>query len=336
MKERSRKIIVHSQFEVDTPVSLLASRSGIKEHVLYSELRALREANIIKPIMFVDMSSFGLTQCDIYFSFRPYTPESRKRVLDLLCSNAFVRSVAEFGGKYNIGISLCVPTNKHGHVVLQSILEEAGVTLEQLSVGLLVLATIFRKRYLYPQYEKADFITLQETPNSHKCDEIDFEVVRSLLYSDSGALSKVARNSPVPRTTFNYRFERLIEKKVVSKRMFFVNQGKLKIPSYNILLQTTGLAPAERKALDEFCLEHPNVVYLKRVLGQWDIQLTVETERFLDLTKFTEALNTNFRQFIRDIEVLQSFKHHLSSVFLKDLDFHTWTKRTLGIDEPRE
>lgn len=322
LSERARYVAVAAQFNADAPVSWLRRRTGLRDHSIYSDLRSLRESGVIRPCVLVDVDALGMMEIEVYIELGQCDLTTKMQLFRKLLTCPQTLWVAELAGKYNVGASLCIRSTREGQEILEQIFDELGLAPLQLSIGMLVSFTLYRKRYLVskdvPDVEElSDQISVRST-GGFSCDTTDYKVISALFRSREPSIRNVAKQAGLPRTTFEYRMERLREHRVISDRCFFISARKLGVLAARILLSLRSVTAEVREEFNRFCRENRNIVNLKQVLGAWDYELTVETSETEDLQSVTRDLREHFSANIRTMEVLTVLQQSITAGFLAD------------------
>ncbi len=320
LTERARYVAVAAQFNADAPVSWLRRRTGLRDHSIYSDLRVLRESGIIRPCVLVDVNALGMMEIEVYIDLGQCDVDTKMQLFRKLLACPQTLWVAELVGKYNVGASLCIRSTREGQEIIERIFDELPIAPLHLSIGMLVSFTLYRKRYLVPNgvpevEELSDQISVQSR-GGVSCDTTDYKVISALFRSREASIRNVAKQAGLPRTTFEYRMERLREQRVISERCFFISARKLGVAAARILLSMRSVTAEVREGFHVFCRENPNIVNLKQVLGAWDYELTVETSETGDLQGVTRDLREQFNANIQKMEVLMVRQQSTTTGFL--------------------
>lgn len=187
-------------------------------------------------------------------------------------------------------------------------------------MAVLVSYTVYRKRYLDPlntaENSPTDSLEVRRT-NGHTCDALDLRVIAALFNSTEASIRNVAGETRIPRTTFEYRMERLKEKGIISNRCFILDPIKLGIPQSRILIQTQNLDISSREKFLSYCAEHPTVVSLRHTLGEWEYGLTIESENPKMVFEIYNEITSQFLGQIQKAEILNVVNQKIPASFLK-------------------
>lgn len=321
LSERSRRIALAAQFHADSPVSWLKKKTGIKEHSIYSDLRAMREAGVIHPRVFVDIHALGLVELEVYLSVNFSSPEQKTSFFRELLSSDVTLWVGELSGAYNVGLSLCAKDSREAHRAFDAILNKVGVVATRVQSGVLVSLTVYRKNYLCDEIEvEQDSEIHLHYNNEYTCDALDRRVIAALFKSRQASIRNVAKEAGIPRTTFEYRMERLKENGVISPRCFIINPLKLNLEVNRLLISLQSCSLEAKEDIVGYFRANPRIVNLKHLMGSVEFEITIESETEDHVAGIEKELKERFGRIIANMERVKLHRQCMTAGFLKHED----------------
>lgn len=283
-------------------------------------LRSLRSSRLITPRIFFDATALGLIQYEVHLAIPCLDDQLKEKLFSELSDCEHTLWFAQTQGSYNVALSLCGHSSRLTLHTLNECLERVEVVPSRLSVGVLASYTVYRKKYLAQlgseKNSLSDTLQIQSTTD-YTCDALDLRIISALFKSSQASIRNVAREAGIPRTTFEYRMERLKEKGVISNRCFIIDPQKLGILRSRLLIQTQNFDARSREKFMSYCSIHPNIVSLRHILGEWDYELTLESESPQMAKSIHDEITSVFPGQIQQTEVLDVTRLETPASFLE-------------------
>ena len=260
----------------------------------------------------------GYTEFQVYFSVTEGKKTKGLHLYDILRSSAKVIWVGEVGGDYQHGMTLCARDFRDVGTYLENLAGKLDLSFQKKSISTVVSFTQFQKKYLFAGIKEPGAISISYTETRDDIDQTDIAILQALYDTGCGTQLDVARALKLPRSTVQYRLEKLEEQQVIEGYVYFTSAAALGMQTYKFLVYLRGFLPGVRDRLYEFCLKHKNVVNLIECLGNWDFEIGVEVERQQDTTEVARELYAEFSELIQDIQILPVFRQASASKFLQE------------------
>jgi DNA-binding MarR family transcriptional regulator len=165
----------------------------------------------------------------------------------------------------------------------------------------------FGSRYLGclgPKILWHDIDISQSTPI--KVSKLDLKILE-LLCGDSVMpglpVSALARKLGQPQSTVSYHIKKLIDSKLLSERMYYLNIEFAKLHQYTVLITLEASHPKIHEQLIDFCHENLTTVCLTRAFGGWDYQVTMQSETKGEVLATVDILEERFQGIFSEILV---------------------------------
>lgn len=315
ISETQGQILAGLQFSATKSIKELASSLKLKHSTVHYHIQRFREAELIRPAAFVDFFKLGLLQYSVFYSLTPENKKLRKELWSFLSNHSRVVWFAELGGQYQYATTLVVNSALNVFSFLQELEQIAGDVLLKRDVIENVHFTSFAKNYLTTKDSKSarKSLSMGLPVESVDLDETDYAILEALFDQSTSSHEQKAKSLRIPRSTFSFRLNRLTQKGIVRAEIYYINSQLLGRLSYLILLSERGSNTDFFKQLTGFCIATNEVVNLKRCLGSWDYELTVEVQNEQQVVEVCQSLCRKLSGHIADIVTLPVFRKSTSS-----------------------
>jgi len=154
---------------------------------------------------------------------------------------------------------------------------------------------------------------LIEFGKKEKLDKKDKLILEILQKNARTPMSKIARTTGIPRDSINYRIKRLEKLKVIRFHHALINPSKLGFPLYTaVQLSLSNFDEKTEEQLISYLTAHPNIVYVAKTTGKWDIMLGICSKDFKQFDEIMRSIRIKYSNILKDYEtssIIQEYKY---------------------------
>jgi len=297
------------------PVTMLARKSGMREHSVRYALEKLIARGALSFFPCVNCGILGYTAYSMYFSLSAGHVADRQRVLKHLIDSESVSWLAELGGDYQYGITFLAETASEFLLFLENLSAMTKVQFTEKAISVEFNLRYFPLKHFGSPSDQLAVDVFDSSVKTISIDEQDRKILSMLTSSGDVARAVVARALGIPASTLDARIARMAEKKVIADFVYFLNPEKLGLRSYKLLVYGRGLSKALTKALAEFAHREPNISLFVHAAGSWDYELNVDLLPNQDVHDLVQRVYSIFGAHITNVRTMPLFRH------LKSRDF---------------
>lgn len=137
-----------------------------------------------------------------------------------------------------------------------------------------------------------------------RLDEIDQKLLYLLTQNSRKPLTAIAEETGASATSITNRLKKLYELEIITGSCIDLNISKI---NYEIYKAQLNLKSYDKfKELNNFCKNHPNVIYLIRQLGESKVEIEVEAENFEHYQAIINEFRSKLVTSIRTIKMKNS------------------------------
>ena len=155
----------------------------------------------------------------------------------------------------------------------------------------------YLKNYLVPEESRNYESFVTETAEKINYDKIDFRILKLISDNSKIQLLDIANKMKMTSMAIKYRLKQLEKKKVILGYRALIDHTKLGYEYYKVDMQIED--STKLKKLQEYCKQHPNIIYENKVIGGFDFEFDIEIESYEKFYKLIETMKKRFPGLIR-------------------------------------
>lgn len=138
----------------------------------------------------------------------------------------------------------------------------------------------------------------------YKLDKIDRAIMHELDKNARLSYQQIAKNIKSKKDIVAYRFNKLLENKVINKFVTVFALGTVHIFNYKIHFQFQGLTNEEEtKMLNDF-IKDPNVIWVAKCEGRWDLMTSHYARDIREFAKIKNSIFEKYGKYVHDYSVI--------------------------------
>ncbi len=141
-------------------------------------------------------------------------------------------------------------------------------------------------------------------------DKTDRKILYQLMIDGRQPLSDIGRKAHVSEQVVSYRINKMQERGVISDFLTILEISKLGFGAYRAFFRLANVTPEKEREIIKHFGEHPNVFWLVRTGGRWDLLVDFMTE---NIARFDEELQHSMNTFqghLQNKEVMTFLDSH--------------------------
>jgi Lrp/AsnC family leucine-responsive transcriptional regulator len=173
--------------------------------------------------------------------------------------------------------------------VLQTLAEKYGV---RITGAELVVTTRFEahgRRHLAPAVRVPSF-SMSGAPEGDPLDSLEITILRVMARGEYRSLRDLARGIKQSSATVTRKVRQLEDRGIIQGYLLRLNPELIRLSHYLLFVQAPGKSAANRKAIEGFIKQHPEVINSSDCLGAWNHVFTVEVQSVKRLEQIRDSL----------------------------------------------
>jgi|SRR3989344_2227725 len=321
MDKIDKKIIKELDEDCRRPVSQIAKKIRISQPRLLYRIKRLEDEKLISfYYTLINTSAFGYNFYRIMLRFKSTTPEKEEQIIKELIENKNTFWIVRCSGKYDLIVDIFAKNVKNFDEILQDFLSKNFDYISQKDIVTIVKSWQYSRVFYLENFDKKEFEkSYGFNPEEAKIDDLDKNILKIISKNPLKNNHEIGKILKVDRNTVKNRIKKLIENKIIiSFRAWFevLNAG---YHSYKLLIRLNNVKPIIEKSFLEFARVKKEIIYFNKVLGDWEYEYDIETEKEKDFQKLLLEIKNKFSDSIRDYEIITINKNYKLN-YLPDLE----------------
>jgi len=301
--------------------SKLGKKIKASEQTTSYNVKSLIEKKIIKKFYpRIDYATLGLLNFRVYFNVSYVNETKFDELIIYFIKNKYTSLVASCGGKYDLVVSfLCLNPSQFDRI-LREIMEKFPDILSNHTVLTTIAIKTFGRKYLYSNKESY--------PKEHiiggdkalvNIDKIDNKILKLLNEDARQSLLYIAQITGITAKTVIARIKRLVDLRVIQSFHQLLDLSKADYSSSKLLIKYHNISTKTTNQLVSFLKFHPNVKHVIKTIGEWDLEIEIESNDKTGLRKIEIEIRKKFGLLIKDIESIRVYETHKISFYSNHL-----------------
>ncbi len=296
-----RKII----FELDKNTRTTTTKIGkmirkSKQFVDY-RIKRLEEVGVLPGyITVIDYSKLGYQSIRVYFKFHNITREKQDELENDLIIDKEVWWLVSLEGQWDVGYAITVKNILDFYDYWDRTMTKYR---KYISKRLIVVYTHIRqypKSYIINQRNTERGTIVGASKDIVTIDRLDFRLLK--LLSDNGRMSllEIANKLNTSPQVIRSHIKKLEKNGVILGYRALIDVSFL---GYRYYKSYINLINTERiQELEQFCLQHPNILNVNRTIGGMDFEIELQAKSFDEFDSIMNELRRQFAGMIDDYE----------------------------------
>ena len=272
---------------------------------------------VFNPYTVIDYSFFGLLLFKVYFK-GGYTSEKNKNaILQKLREHPYIVSIYELDGAFDLVIEIEAPNASRFNKELRRITDNAP-TLNNYKIILNVVTHIYPRTYLLKHSPLVNDLTGKfgrDTVVGGDRQIEDFSksetaVLYYITLNPKTRLTKLAQQTGMNIKTANSILKKLTQRKILKGYKHLIDTTSLGIHKHRLFLKLHNLSQERETQLMEHIIGTPEIVQINKTVGDWDMELDLESFDKSRIRYLTVQLREEFGELIETFDIMEFYHYH--------------------------
>ena len=315
LNPRARKIVRTVALNADATNKELSQMINCPEHVVRYELDKLLGAGILNRTAFIDPYALGFCFYDIYFSINSNKSDLKQAFVQTLIESPQVIFLGEVGGDFQYDVGISCRESAEVNQFLEKLNEKYSNIFFEKTISVRLRLSLFTRKYLSSTKPKVEQLKLGGLSKRIEISPQEKKILSAFSNVNHKSKRDIARATNIPLSTFEARVRNLKEKGIIKGFIYEVRPDLYDVQQYKLLIYAKGVDPERTRKLENFALNHPNIVIFIECLGDWEYELSVEVEKANEITELTQQVYQEFGDSLTSIKVVPVFNRLKFSLF---------------------
>lgn len=306
ISELDKKIIYELGKNSRSSYKELARKINSKKTVVSYHFQNLIEKGIIwKFVPIFSLNRLGIYAYKIYFKFHGLGSKEKKFMIKELVDNPLINWVAGSVGTWDLLISIYARNIMEFAKTKNKIFKKYGTYIQDYSVSVLEDALVFNRDYLINSrvgYRK-EFV-FGGTTEIEKVDKKQKDIIHLIRNNGRYQIIQICKHLNLNARTITSKISDLKDRGILQGYTTFLNINKLGLKFFKLCIYFQDYAPEKYEQFLDFCRYHKNVIHIIKSIGNWELELEIESESVEHIYSIIEELKTEYPKIIKKIDVI--------------------------------
>ena len=310
---KDKRIIYELDVNSRQPNSEIARKVGLSKQVVGFRIKRLVDLQIISSFYtIIDISKLGFTVHKIFLKLQNIDKEKELELIKYLKNNPDVVWVASCDGEFDLSLGTQAKNIEHLDRTLKELNKKFGEYISERQIATILKGEYFIRDYLISKKEKGNFRKsfFGAVPSSAELDDTDWRILLELGKNSRTSAVEIAQIIGISADSIGKRIKQLEKSGVIKHYNIVPNEAKYPYIHYKILVGLKNISEEREKILIEYCRINPNVVYVVKALGSWELEIDMEVENAEQFRRIMMDIKTEFKDIIRDYSSLLIYQVH--------------------------
>lgn len=276
-------------------------------------LKMLEKEEILKePHCVFDYSYFGLILFRVYFRGVYVSEQEKNRIIKELSQNPYVVAIYGLEGEFDLAVELASPNPSRFNKELRKLLQITPA-LNNYKVILNLVTHIHPRHYLVKNeylrsLNREKVVGGDREKESFEAGEI--KVIKNLFLNPKIRLTELAKKTDLNVKTANSLLKNLMRRNIIRGFEYVLDIDKLGIHKYRLFLRLHNLSLEKENQLKDYIFRTSEVVQINRTVGDWDMELDLESLDKSKIRYFTMKLREDFKEIIEKYNLIEFYNYY--------------------------
>ena len=319
-KLTKNEMLIINKLELDsrTPFSKFKGKIRKSQQAISYTVNTLLKKRIIQKFYtLIDYSKLDVINFRVYFKLSYFNEKKFDELIDYMSLDPHISWISMCGGRYDLICSFLALNPSQFNKTLKSLIAKFPTQIQNYNVLTTIVIRWFGRKYL--SKEMPDQIIFGGDRAPEEIDEIDIKILNELSEDARKSSVKIGKNLSITPKTIIQRIKRLYNAKIIRGFKPLLNIRKMGYISNLLLIRYHNVSPELENKLISYLKAQPNVVSIVKTLGEWDIEVKIETKDPMEFRKIEMQIRQKFTSLIQQIESVPLYKTYKKNYFPKFL-----------------
>ena len=303
LKEQDRKILSSLDGEGRISINKLAKKVHLsKDGTNYRLKKLFNEEVINRCFAEINVAKLGLIIGKVALQFQNLDDKKADEIFEYLRKSANIPWVVYCSGRWDCIFGLFVKDIYETQEVLNNLSERYGKYL--LAKEVLIEPEYYVVSRGWPINQKNRVIAKIGGKVGDMTDELDKKIIKVLAKNCRTPIIEIAILLKQSAGTIINRIKNLEKKGVIQNYFIGLNLDKIGMEFCKAFVYLQNPAKKEYDLLIDYCLKHPNVTAVSKMVGAWEMELEMEVKNFDEFYRIMNQIKSQFKDVIRSYEAV--------------------------------
>ncbi len=293
----------------------LSKKVGLTEQAIGYKIKKLHEEGIIKNfVTFLNTLSLGYTHYKVFVKLNNLKQGQEENIIKKLIENPNISWVVQTSGRYDLSFSVLAKTPREFIEIYEKLESKLGKNIVEKNVVINTNSPGFTRNWLIDE-KKSNMLEYKSSKEVMQIDEIDKKVIGAISQDSRKNIVDIAQEIEETVDIVKYRLKKLKENKVINGFTIQIDLEKLGYEYYSVFLNMHNLNESIINKVVSYAENHPNILFVVEVIGNYDLQLELEVKNYLEFETILKDFRKKFSENIQNFEILRVIREYKDNFY---------------------
>lgn len=310
LDKRDRLILSELERDSRQPLSKIGGKCGLSASTVEYRIKKWAQEGLISRMFCVwNLAAMGYKTYRLYLKLENVPSTVEEKFVKEYSSKQGVQWFAVTQGSWDYIIRFMLKDEGDFKAAVSQLLEKYGKYVKAKDIAITTFQAYLPIEYfLGTPRKKLDFRAKTLQAN---LDGKDHEILKQLFDDARAPTTQIAKKAGISPDAVQYRIKRMVKDGVVNGFTCWFDRRKLGYSYYKAFFWMQYISPQEEERFLRYCENHPNIVFINRVIGNWDVELDFDARNPQELHEMIKVIRNKFSNIMRDHATLAILQDYL-------------------------
>jgi Lrp/AsnC family transcriptional regulator, leucine-responsive regulatory protein len=307
MNLKDRKLLFYLDYDARASLTDLSKKLQLSKQNISYKIKKLEEAGIIeKYVSVIDIHKLGYLTYRAYIRLGKLKNQDIKKIEKYFVENPSILWFVSISGTWDYELVSVAKNYIEFAKQFNSIREYLKERLVKFDLSLSIVNLHYKKDYLINNKRKFGNIAYYGyEPKDEKIDLVDTKLLIELSKNCRRSNQEIGKILGVTHHTIKARIQRMEKLGVIQSHRSKIHIQKLGYKHMKAAFHLYPHSEKEEKELATYLSSFPNVTYVVKILGKWEIEIEAEVENEEYFSDILRAVRNKYPNLINDYYTFQ-------------------------------
>jgi len=320
LRNIERQVLNKLEINSRTPFSSIGKQLGKSQQQISYTVNSLIKRNILQGFYsLIDYSTLDVLSFRVYFRVSYISKEKFDELIDFLIKDSHTSWVQICGGRYDLICTFFTSNPSQFNKTLKQIIEKFPVQLQDYLVLTTIVTRFFGKKHLFKDFSNLNEVIVGGDRLPEEIDEVDLQILDMIAEDSRKSSVDIANKLSLTAKTIIDRINKLRKRNILLGFKPFLNPRNMGYTPRLLLIKYHNFSLEMENKLIMYLKAHPDVVSAVKTLGEWDIEIEIETQNLEELRRVEMEIRQRFALLIQQVESITLYQAYKKNYFPKFL-----------------
>ena len=302
------------------PFSAIAKHLKTSQQLVSYLVNAIEKKGIMKGYYtLIDYSKLDVLNFQVYLKVSYINKEKFDTLVEFLAAEPHTGIVLSCGGRYDIICSFFAKNPSQFNKACRAVIEKFPEQIKDYIILTIIVNRDFGRKYLFKDSALLMQNVIGGDREPEEIDETDMKILDALSQDARKNAVMIGQNIDLTPKSIIERIKKLHSRRIIKGFRPMIYPRKMGIIPILLLIKYHNISVNLENEMINFLKFHPAVVSILKTLGEWDIEIRIETLNQAEFRKTEIEIRQKFATLIQQIESIPIYKAHKVNYFPKFL-----------------